>query len=221
MINDNNLNIEEKITKLLALAASDNPHEAKAALLKAQELMLKYNCSTVTGSNDKEVLTYDVNIDRKRLYELRRIAGIITSNFRTRMWYSIDAIHFLGFKEDLMATRYCFEFVLDEIDRCFDLYEEQNLLKYKKAWGDTYDRDSFKNMWVNGFTDGLKEAFEERANDPHYAVMLVTPKEVIEKLASLNLHSYHSLKTYHWSNDKTYQNGLSSGREVLNKRSIE
>ncbi|SCW68249.1 Protein of unknown function [Lachnospiraceae bacterium C10] len=37
--------IEEKIKKLLALSQSSNPNEAKAALLKAQDLMLKYNLS--------------------------------------------------------------------------------------------------------------------------------------------------------------------------------
>ena len=41
-MNDEENKIIEKIEKLIALSGSDNENEAKAAMLKAQELMAKY-----------------------------------------------------------------------------------------------------------------------------------------------------------------------------------
>ena len=50
-------NYEEKIKKLLALAESDNEHEAKAALLKAKELMAIYKIESfdLNGNEKKSV----------------------------------------------------------------------------------------------------------------------------------------------------------------------
>ena len=41
-MNNEENKIIEKIEKLIALSGSDNENEAKAAMLKAQELMAKY-----------------------------------------------------------------------------------------------------------------------------------------------------------------------------------
>lgn len=41
-MNDEENKIIDKIEKLIALSGSDNENEAKAAMLKAQELMAKY-----------------------------------------------------------------------------------------------------------------------------------------------------------------------------------
>jgi len=46
-MNDEENKIIEKIEKLIALSGSDNENEAKAAMLKAQELMAKYEIELI------------------------------------------------------------------------------------------------------------------------------------------------------------------------------
>ena len=77
-------NIEDKITKLLALAGSNNPNEANAALLKAQELMLKHNISMEYLGHEERIVTERINVNPNKHYV--RMALLIASNFRTKAW---------------------------------------------------------------------------------------------------------------------------------------
>ena len=94
--------IEEKIKKLLALSQSSNPNEAKAALLKAQDLMLKYNLSIDYEVDCPEIITDSLAIKHQK-YHIQ-MAMLIADNFRTRTWIGRNEIFYIGYKEDVIAS---------------------------------------------------------------------------------------------------------------------
>ena len=78
-----------------------------------------------------------------------------------------------------------------------------------------------KRQWVNGFLVGLQEAFDKRKADSTFELMLVTPTAVVERYESIPLRS-SNLHVRHERNDyNAFSNGLETGREALNNRSLE
>ena len=123
--------IEDKIKKLLALSQSSNPNEAKTALLKAQDLMLKYNLSVDYKKEKIEICTESVTVKHTKYY--LKMAALISENFRTKTWYSPDKIIFMGYRDDAVASRYCLEYLIEESTECFSqyLYEQSDNLSYE------------------------------------------------------------------------------------------
>lgn len=76
---------KDKIRKLLALAESPNEHEAKAALLKARELMAEHKLTEV-GLKDVEkqpvenILT-DITCSKRRNPWVIRLSVVIGENY--------------------------------------------------------------------------------------------------------------------------------------------
>ena len=208
--------IEEKIKKLLALSESNNPNEAKAALLKAQELMLKYNISEGNAGTDAEICTESIHISRNRY--AKRIAVLIADNFRTKTWLSTQHINFMGFREDVTASRLCFEYLIEESAKCFNDY----VYNHKDSFED--NTKSYQNyiyrQWMDGFVAGLEEAFESRKSELEYQIMLITPEEVLQEFNKMPLHSVR-LGSGKRLSEEAYDTGYENGKTALDKRSIE
>lgn len=78
-----NIKVVDKIQKLLALSESSNEHEAKASMLKAQELLARHKLSL------KEVQEYKISDIKERRSKITftrakwkaQLAGLIADNF--------------------------------------------------------------------------------------------------------------------------------------------
>ena len=209
--------IEEKIEKLLALSESNNPNEAKAALLKAQELMLKYNISEVDNIKETKICTESIKINRNRF--AKRISILIANNFRTKTWISTDCINFMGFKEDVYASKFCFEYLFEESARCFSDYVYNHKESFEDSNSKVYQRYLYR-QWMEGFLSGLEDAFESRKSDLEFQIMLTTPEEVLREYNKLSLYSV-SLRTGKRLSEEAYNAGYENGKTALDKRSIE
>lgn len=84
------MNIKDRIAKLLALAESPNEHEAKAALLKARELMAEYKLrpEEISRSKDEKVIrrTTDITCTKMTNTWATRLSAIIASHYCCRAY---------------------------------------------------------------------------------------------------------------------------------------
>lgn len=184
-MNDNN-KIIERIEKLIALSGSNNENEAKAAMLKAQELMAKYEISR-DQLEEKERPVVGFTSGSFRDEWINMVSGVIADNFRCRSISIIRIgsggafrIRFYGYEEDAEICVNIFNYAIKVIRKKFGvlraIYTEA-----KREFG-----RNEKMNYVLGFCHGLSKNFEEQKKQSQsFALALVTPKAVDDFVAAL------------------------------------
>ncbi len=120
------MNIKDRIAKLLALAESPNEHEAKAALLKARELMAEYKLrpEEISRSKDEKVIrrTTDITCTKMTNTWATRLSAIIASHYCCRAYRTHKkgakkvTIGFVGLEEDFEICCRIFRYAYDCIN---------------------------------------------------------------------------------------------------------
>lgn len=214
--------IIDKIEKLLALSGSDNESEAKSAMLKAQELMAKYEIKKEQiGSlkKDEKPVIY-LSAGPFRDDWINMVADIIAQNFRCRCitvakWRSGGAfrIRFYGYEDDAEICVNIFHYAVKIIRKRFTvlraIYAEA-----ERGFGKTE-----KINYVIGFCHGLEKNFEEqKRQNQSFALALLTPKAVndyVDQLPGLTevettepeLNEENKLlRRYGYADGKAFQN---------------
>lgn len=211
-----NEKILNKIKNLLDLSTSSNEHEAKAAALKAQELMAKYDINPQsvvdTTSYMDEISHIFVNDDGKHSMKKWKIllAPIIANNFRCKFYFFGNSIVFYGYKRDAEIASEVFKFLFVAGNRLAVRYYNS----YKKAGKSTR---GVMNAYLRGFAAGVKEDLEKQCT----ALMIITPKEVTDafedmtkgwKSKSSKMTSAHDVDAY--MAGKKDGKGVSAGRHI-------
>ncbi len=201
--------IIQKIENLLRLA-SNNPseEEAKSAMLKAQELMLKYHIDYPETIDDDRVVTvyYALGSRRKTEFVLM-LSVVVAQNFRSKTVHHGNRIYFLGFQADALAAKEVFSYVLNCGDRAHDEYFSHTALS----------RQADIN-WRYGYVLGLHKAFDARSG---YELMTTVPDKVVKAFESLNRDHYGPVSDCSVSGlDGAFVNGFQTGKESLDKREI-
>lgn len=165
----------DKIKKLLALSKSPNEHEAQAAMLKAQELMAKYNIS-VEESVETEI-TYTSTIAETSGNSTFRapLSAIIAKNFRCEVFMANDCIAFYGHSEDVPVCKEVFEYAYKTIKKL-------GTKRYNEAKKAGYETRGFYTQYQTAFLIALKDAFEKQCT----ALMIVTPTDVTENFIKMS-----------------------------------
>ena len=217
----NSDSIEEKIEKLLRLSLSNNPNEARAALLKAQELMLKYNVDHTSFKEKREVKTVsfdlsdpEINLKMEDYYQL--LAMVIAKNFRAKTFVNSSKIFFIAINQDAKAIINLFSFIMFETELCFDTYikfREQSEIPLG-------DINFIKKEWFYGFISGLDMAFEKQKIEKDFSLLLITPKEVEEKFNELNLKDQAQNKEENKFDIEAWLDGIKNGDKILDKRTL-
>ena len=211
MNNDHN-EVSEKIRKLLALASSDNQHEASAAILKAQELMLKHHIGNEGFTDSRKELVIEKTSVKHTGVEASKIAVIIADNFRTKVFFRCMQLYMIGYKEDVTAANDCIEFALKKMTDGWRDYHMQHCISYLHSQKSLTDA---RRSWKSGFAAGLAEAFRQRKTDRSYELMVCTPPEVQKAYDSLNLTA-RSRRPVLNSDNESYANGYTNGQNALN-----
>ena len=104
-------NYKEKIKKLLALAQSDNENEAKAALLKAKELMAQHKIeeADLEDAQNKKVVRVKTKFtcSKRRDSWMGSLSAVIARNFccqatTSRKWnHQTRTVTFVGLEGDI------------------------------------------------------------------------------------------------------------------------
>ena len=209
--------IIDKIRKLMALAGSPNENEAKLAMMRAQQLMAKYNLSKrdIDKNDPGKVITKKVSGDVKRSPTWMAVLGkIIADNFKCYSYrqetHGGSVIMMKGLEEDLEIAEVVYTYAVGFIEA-----ETKKLRRnLRKAGTPT---NGHTNDYIAGFLDGIKKQFEEQTNSNEWGLILRTPQVVLDEISMMKLEmkSLNMGKRAH--SKEHYQKGFQDGTN-FNKR---
>lgn len=183
-------NIEETITKLLALSKSPVEAEAKAALLKARELTVKYKLSlsdlqdgpTPQPSQVIEVIT-NITFTTRRDPWLASLSSVIAKNHccmsfvRREERRQIRTIGFWGLPDDVNICNHVFQYAVN----CVQTWIQKRKRALRSLSAEM--RRMATDNYGMGFVDGLRAAYqkqEEEHQDWALSVAVKIPPEVLQ-----------------------------------------
>jgi hypothetical protein len=154
--------IVDRIVKLLALANSDNQHEAEAALLAAQRLMLRYNVEAVQSGKPSPYQFTHLGEPTGRVFESDRILAMILAKhfFVEVIWVSVyrplekkrgSVLEVCGSPENRSMAEYVHAFLRRTADSLWAEYCRRSGLSSKR------DRQRYLSGVMAGFADKLAE----------------------------------------------------------------
>lgn len=211
--------IIQTIKKVLELS-KNNPseEEAKAAALKAQELLAKYHIS-MSEIEDIEGKTEDiaevcVNVPAKKWkYTL---AKIVADNFRCKhFYYGKGTVVFYGHQTDAEVAAETFKYLFDTGNKCAGRVVD-------KVFANTGTSAGVYNSFVKGFCDGVSEALGKQCT----ALMLVVPQDVNDSYTEMS-KNFRSMNCGGLSTRRNesctnaYTSGKEKGKEVIGSRQLE
>ena len=150
-MDDNENKVIDKIEKLLALSSSSNENEARAAMMKAQELMAKYEIKREQLKDGEQEERRIVNFSSVPFRDewIHVVSGVIAENFRCRR----IAVSRVGSGGAFRIRFYGYE---EDAEICINIFN-----------------------YAVKFCHGLEKNFEEqKAQSQSFALALVTPKAV-------------------------------------------
>ncbi len=181
-MNEKESKVVDKIEKLLALAGSDNENEARSAMVKAQELMAKYEIDRerIQGREQRERQVIYLSGGPFRDEWVNMVATVIAENFRCRCITvkrrktgGSFRIRFYGYEEDAEICINIFNYAVKVVRNRFVTLRAI----YAEA-GREFRRNEKMN-YIDGFCHGLDRNFEEQKKQSQsFALALVVPEAV-------------------------------------------
>ena len=178
-------NVKDKIAKLLALADSPNENEARAALLKARELMAQHKLRPEECQKTENVRVRKENVPvscSKTKYQWAvDLSAIIAEHYCCRAFRTHRGgertyqIGFVGLEDDFEICKriylYAFDCVKTRSDEIFKDRADMYTPKYRRSLAEAYG-------W--GFCRGLKWAFvrQDEEKQQEWGLVMVVPKAV-------------------------------------------
>jgi len=196
---------KEKIKKLLALAESPNENEAKAALLKAKQLMAEYKIAEIdlVDIEKKKVKTIvtEYSYTKRGEYWMAGMSNIIAANYccrsarRIRSGAQKGTIIFVGLEDDVDLCAMVFAYAVDSARALAKKYIVDISKQYIFGLS-SGEKNQKMNSYILGFSKGVEEAFrEQQARTPdesQWGLVMVVPKEVNDECAGFRTDRYVS-----------------------------
>lgn len=208
----------EKIRKLLALAESPNEHEAKAALLKARQLMAEHklterDCKDTDKQEVKDIRT-DITCSKRRNPWIVNLSAVIGENYcckgyrNRRYGEQTNYIGFIGLEDDVEVCVSIFKYAVDCV-----LSEIKRIKKENSCYYSSYVK-KICDSYGYGFVSGVSEAFQKQQeeNDQGWGLVLVMPQEVIEASQHLG-HKEFKSRAEEDISESAYAKGFYDGEE--------
>lgn len=213
--------IREKIAKLLALAASPNENEAKAALLKAKELMAKHKLTEADFEDIKKqkmvhLMCEDVKwtTDSGRIWMVR-LCNLLCDNYccvaswQTPRGTRTHVLQISGMEEDAQVCTQVVGYAVGFVENAIDVLQR----RYGRQ-----DQKAIANSYAEGFILGLELAFEEqKEKHPEWGLVVVKSGEVEDYEKGLGRKNVKTKQTDF--NPLAYIMGQNDGRN-FNKRKV-
>lgn len=212
-----NKEIINKIKRLLALGdktKNSSEAEAESAMLKAHELMAKYDIS-VELSAEEEIVYSEQFCETKWNMAFRKpLATIIAKNFRCETYLSgrSGPIVFFGHESDVTIAKNVFEFA-------YSFAMSQGNKQYNKNYQLGKITKGVFNSYVTGFISGLQKKLGEQSKE----LMVITPPDVTEKFKEMSANfktASHGMRATGFDAE-AYIKGQEDGRSVLARREIQ
>ena len=153
-----------RISKLLALAASDNEHEAALAMQRATELLHRHNLDLPTGENNSGCTRVIINTRSKQIPAFRRaICAVLRDYFYVQVICSTlydpsaacsyKTIELLGRSENVPVAEHCYHFLEQQLQSLWNLHRHKFLGNARTA----------KNSYYLGLLRGFSEKMAGQA----------------------------------------------------------
>lgn len=178
------IDYKDKIKKLLALAKSPEPEEAKAALLKARKLMAEHklreeDCLEPEKLKVRKELV-GVTCTKRLNSWMVTLSAVIAENYCCTAWRSRKhgmqtvEIGFIGLEDDFEVCVRIFKYAVDcVLTKCKDIRREGREIYTGKYLGKMCDSYGY------GFSEGVAAAFREQTKEnQQWGLVLVVPREV-------------------------------------------
>lgn len=212
------------IQKLLNLANDEGATEAeaKAALLKAKALMMKYHIEVKDESNEPnqevESCVTEFTFSKRTEPWIISLASVIAQNSRctTTAVYSSKrrrAVKFYGYEDDLNTCVTMFNYAMYCIWSKFPKIRQQLKEEYGYSLGESRP---YTDSYAIGFISGLDEAFSEQydAYKNQWGLVAVVPNAVVDhtyRRTNGNVVHYNSMPQGRPVDPQCFQEGHTDG----------
>jgi hypothetical protein len=148
--------IYRKVQKLMALSSSQNPHEAEAAMIKSQQILLKHNIDSryIDEQEDEKFYLKSVIKQSQRTEKMSAISRILETFFVSAVYArKNDGTHLeiLGSKVNVQIADYVAEVLQDKLEELWCQAKEEYRLKGLAS--------------KNSFFRGIAKGYVEKIND--------------------------------------------------------
>lgn len=192
-----------KVKNLLKLAESDNPHEAELATLKANQLLLKHNLSSLEESDwtlySKTVLSSPKrNAKLSAIYDILKhfLVGPVFIYGQKQVQLEVS-----GSLENIELAEYVAGFLDEEFER---LWKKQTNLKGARA----------KNAFFLGIAKGYEQKMLTQVFKPEESRQLIVLKSKLDERMRLAHRRLSSTSTSGSTHTEAFQSGRSTGQNL-------
>ncbi|APS00907.1 hypothetical protein BCY86_05445 [Pajaroellobacter abortibovis] len=214
--------LHERILHLLALAKSPNPHEAEAAAVAAQRLMLKYNITVLQSGQALSYSFRQLGQPKRRVFENERLLSLILTKhfFVEAIWVPVYLPHLAKRATvlEIMGTHENLE--LAEYIHTFLTYTSEQLWKQQKRQCPgihSGQRQTFLAGVMNGFLDKLSSSSNRK-----HSLELVQVKN--QELTSFSQRRYPAVERVRYkgqTHNEVYAQGKDVGSRIVLFRAIQ
>ncbi|MFM2419720.1 MAG: hypothetical protein RL385_4443 [Pseudomonadota bacterium] len=211
----------QRIHKLLALAESDNRHEAEAAAAAAQRLMLRHNIETGGGSHGSQYTFVHLGRITGRVTEWeRRLGNVLASHFFVEViWVPAFDVHSekrgsvleaIGTPENLDLAGYVYSFLSQAAERSWN--------EHKRSEGLRGNRERL--TYLAGVMSGFAESLERQARAHRADGLIWVPHA---RLGEYTRQRHPRLRTVSHQGHRrgdAFAEGQKAGRDVVLRRGM-
>ncbi len=212
----------ERVHKLLALAQSDNQHEAEAAAAAAQRLMLRHNLRPESEATDPASYSFrQLGRITGRVSEWeRRLGNVLSEHFFVEIiWVPAylptkgkrgSVMEAIGSPENLELAAYVYDFLRNTAERLW--------LAHRRTNGITQQRD--RQVFYAGVMSGFAQRLSQEAKQHRAEGLVWVPNARLHEYTRKR-HPY--LRTIHHQGHRrrdAFAHGQKAGRDVVLHRGI-
>lgn len=205
--------IIEKIMKVYN-KSKNNPseYEAKAAILKVQEMLAKYNLEMKDLSIEEDHKVDEVRSGQKSRWWHGRLGSILAKNFKCRI-YTLTGngktIVFVGKETDINICLQTFEYTKKAVNYNCKIHMAKR--RFRKKENIKMAKESF----IEGFIEGLGRALKEQKNNNNWGLVLQVPEEVQEYYNNIEFTGkvYYIRKDDKKTDERAYIDGYNKGKD--------
>lgn len=208
--------VREKIAHLLALAESPEPEEAKAALLRARELMAKHKLrpEECVEAKSEKVIREELGVTCTAMTNpwACSLAAVIAEHYCCQAYRShpigrrVVTVGLVGLEDDFEIAKRIYLYAYD----CVISAIKHNIKKDPLDPPGTYRERCNAYGW--GFVSGVDAAFREQEEDhKDWGLVLVVPQAATDSMADMGKKSSFGKDKNNHASDKAA--GFQEGRK--------
>jgi hypothetical protein len=214
--------IVERISQLLALAESNNPHEAEAAMAAAQRLMLKYNLERPAQGDQRRYGTRTLGEPKGRVSESERMVAMILGKFffveviwvpAYRPWDQTrgSLLEICGTEENLAMADYVYGFLTHAAENLWQRHQREHGIRSNR------DRRVFLSGVMSGFAEKLAK---QNVQDAKAGLVWVKDGNLETFFRQRHPHVRHVRHEGQRKNE-AYVEGREAGKRLVLRKAVE